>query len=67
MVGILINLRGIVLVAPWVIHLAVCDLALSFLLLVKIFGLDLVHRVSSRIAYFVWKWIQVIFERCNGA
>ncbi|KAI1396393.1 1-acyl-sn-glycerol-3-phosphate acyltransferase [Hypoxylon fuscum] len=61
------NLRGIVLVAPWVIYLAVCDLALSFLLLVKIFAPDFVYRASSRIAYSVWKWIQVIFESCNGA
>lgn len=65
--GIPTNLRGILLVTPWVLYLAVCDLALSFLLLVKIFAPDLVYRVSSRIAYSVWKWIQVIFERYNGA
>lgn len=61
------NLRGIVLVAPWVLYLAVCDLALSLLLVVKIFAPDLVYRASSRIAYSVWKWIQVIFEDFNGA
>ncbi|KAI1374155.1 1-acyl-sn-glycerol-3-phosphate acyltransferase [Hypoxylon crocopeplum] len=60
-------LRGVVLVAPWVVYLAVCDVALSLLLLVKIFAPDFVYRVSSRIAYSVWKWIQVIFEDCNGA
>ncbi|XXG93988.1 hypothetical protein Hte_000239 [Hypoxylon texense] len=65
--GIATNLRGIIIVAPWVIYLAVCDLALSFLLLVKIFAPDLVYRLSSRIAYSVWKWIQVIFEGYNGA
>ncbi|KAI1142686.1 1-acyl-sn-glycerol-3-phosphate acyltransferase [Hypoxylon sp. FL0543] len=61
------NLRGVILLAPWVLYLAVCDLALSFLLVVKIFAPDLVYYASSSIAYSVWKWIQFIFEDINGA
>ncbi|OTB02103.1 hypothetical protein M426DRAFT_322931 [Hypoxylon sp. CI-4A] len=61
------NLRGILLVAPWVVYLAVSDVVLSLLLVVKIVAPDLVYRTSSRIAYSVWKWIQVIFEDLNGA
>ncbi|KAI1083328.1 1-acyl-sn-glycerol-3-phosphate acyltransferase [Whalleya microplaca] len=61
------DLRGVVLAAPWVLYLWVADVALSLLLLVKIFAPDLVYRVSSLIAYSVWKWIQIIFEKYNGA
>ncbi|KAI1390142.1 1-acyl-sn-glycerol-3-phosphate acyltransferase [Hypoxylon trugodes] len=64
---ILANIRGIILVTPWVLYLAVCDVLLSFLLPVKIFAPNFVYRASSRIAYSVWKWIQVIFENFNGA
>ncbi|KAI1473436.1 hypothetical protein K445DRAFT_24168 [Daldinia sp. EC12] len=62
-----VNLRGVILVTPWVLYLAVCDVVLSLLLTVKIFAPDFVYSASSRIAYSVWKWIQFIFEDCNGA
>lgn len=65
--GLPANLRGAVLVAPWVLYLAVCDVVLSLLLVVKIFAPDFVYSASCRIAYSVWKWIQFIFESCNGA
>ncbi|KAI0175635.1 1-acyl-sn-glycerol-3-phosphate acyltransferase [Hypoxylon sp. FL1284] len=65
--GLPTDLRGVLLMAPWIVHLAVCDLALSLLLPVKLIAPDLVYRASSRIAFSAWKWIQVIFERCNGA
>ncbi|KAI5861863.1 1-acyl-sn-glycerol-3-phosphate acyltransferase [Durotheca rogersii] len=61
------NLRGVVLVAPWILYLAVSDVALSLLLPVKTFAPDFVYRASSLIASSVWKWIQYIFEGCNGA
>ncbi|CAJ2501592.1 Uu.00g044450.m01.CDS01 [Anthostomella pinea] len=61
------NLRGVALVAPWVMYLGAADIALSLLLPVKLFAPDLVYRVSSWIAYSVWRWVQGIFEVGNGA
>ncbi|KAI0016460.1 1-acyl-sn-glycerol-3-phosphate acyltransferase [Xylariomycetidae sp. FL0641] len=61
------NLRGAVILAPWVLYLGAADLALSLLLPFKLFAPDLVYRISSWIAYSVWRWIQTIFQTCNGA
>lgn len=67
MSNLLASLRGALIVAPWLAWLAVADVALSLLLLVKLFAPDLVYDISSWIAYSVWKWIQIIFETINGA
>ncbi|KAI1872667.1 hypothetical protein JX265_005547 [Neoarthrinium moseri] len=61
------NLRGAFIVAPWVGYLALADVALSLLLPVKLIAPNLVYNISSGIASSVWKWVQVIFERVNGA
>lgn len=63
----LTNIRGALLVAPWLLYLAVADLALSSLLPVKFLAPDFAYNLSSRIAFSVWRWVQAIFERCNGA
>lgn len=64
---ILANLRGALLVAPWLLYLGLADILLSLLLPVKPLAPDLVYNLSSWIAFSVWKWIQVIFEQFNGA
>jgi len=61
------QLRGIALVAPWLGYLLLADALLSFLLPFKLFFPDAVYNLSSRIASSVWRWIQYIFETCNGA
>ncbi|KAI1468919.1 uncharacterized protein F4812DRAFT_425196 [Daldinia caldariorum] len=61
------DLRGIILVTPWGLYLAVCDVVLSLLLVVRIFAPDFLYRASCGLGYSVWRWIQFIFEGCNGA
>lgn len=61
------HLRGASIVAPWIAYLTAADLALSLLLPFKPFAPTFVFNLSSRIASSVWRWIQVIFERFNGA
>jgi 1-acyl-sn-glycerol-3-phosphate acyltransferase len=65
--ALLANLRGAIIVAPWLAYLFLADIALSLLLPVKLAAPDAVYNISSWIAFSVWKWIQVIFERVNGA
>jgi 1-acyl-sn-glycerol-3-phosphate acyltransferase len=67
MSGPLTDLRGVLIVFPWVLWLGVADIALSLLLPFKLFAPDAVYNISSLIACSVWKWIQVIFEQVNGA
>ena len=59
--------RGAALVLPWLLYLCLADVALSLLLLLKPFFPDLVYDLSSAIAGSVWRWIQLIFTRLNGA
>ncbi|KAH9909321.1 1-acyl-sn-glycerol-3-phosphate acyltransferase [Xylariomycetidae sp. FL2044] len=61
------NVRGALIVAPWVLYLGGADVALSLLLPVKLFAPDFVYHLSSVIAFSVWRWVQSIFERLNGA
>ncbi|KAI0482315.1 1-acyl-sn-glycerol-3-phosphate acyltransferase [Xylariaceae sp. FL0804] len=61
------NARGIALVAPWVLYLGAADLGLSLLLPLKLFAPNLAYRLSSWIAGSVWRWVQNIFQHCNGA
>jgi len=65
--NIFTHARGVVLVVPWLLYLLLADIALSSLLLLKPFAPDLVYDTSSFIAESVWRWIQAIFERFNGA
>ena len=61
------TIRGVLLVTPWVAHLFLADLCLSALLPVSVVFPNLVYSVSSKIAASVWRGIQTIFTRFNGA
>ncbi|KAK2071241.1 hypothetical protein P8C59_005681 [Phyllachora maydis] len=63
----LTQLRGLALTFPWLLYLLLADILLSLLLPLKPLVPDLVHAASSRIAFTVWRWIQALFERANGA
>lgn len=67
MAKILTHIRGLILVAPWLAYLLVADLLLSLLLPFKLLSPNTIYNLSSRIASTVWRWIQHIFETCNGA
>lgn len=60
-------LRGTSFLAPWLIHLLLADLLLSALLPISTFLPTFSYDVSSRIAWSVWKSIQWMFTRFNGA
>ena len=64
--GILMQVRGLLILVPWLLYLLLADMALSALLPLKRLFPDLVYNTSSAIAGSVWKAIQVIFERLNG-
>jgi 1-acyl-sn-glycerol-3-phosphate acyltransferase len=64
---VLTHLRGAAILAPWLVYLFLADFLLSLQLPLKFFFPNLVYNSSSRIAVGVWYWIQVIFERFNGA
>jgi hypothetical protein len=61
------TLRGALIVAPWLLHLFVTDIALSALLPVSFFDPITVYHVSSKLAGLVWLGVQVIFTKLNGA
>lgn len=61
------HFRGAAILAPWVLWLLLADTAISLQLPFKWFFPDFVYNSSSRIAETVWYWIQIIFERFNGA
>lgn len=60
-------LRGLSLVAPWLLYLFASDIALSLLLPLSFVAPSAVYHMSSKIAYLVWRWIQLIFTNSNGA
>jgi len=60
------TLRGLLITIPWAIGLVLMDLILSILLPVSYLFPDWVYDASSFVAFTVWKWIQLIFEFCNG-
>jgi 1-acyl-sn-glycerol-3-phosphate acyltransferase len=64
---LLTHARGSLILLPWIVSLFLADIALSLLLLLKPFLPDLVYDASSLIAGSIWRWIQLIFERANGA
>ncbi|KAF3769301.1 hypothetical protein M406DRAFT_95986 [Cryphonectria parasitica EP155] len=61
------HLRGVLLVTPWAAVLLIQDLLLSLILLLRPLSPSLAYHLSSPIAYSCWAWIQLIFERINGA
>lgn len=60
-------LRGVCLVAPWLVYLFASDILLSLLLPLSFVAPTAVFDMSSKIAYAVWRWIQLIFTHSNGA
>lgn len=61
------HLRGVLFTLPWLVHLLAADVALSALLPLSAFFPRLVYDASSTIAQSVWRGIQLIFTRLNGA
>ncbi|EME88185.1 uncharacterized protein MYCFIDRAFT_184949 [Pseudocercospora fijiensis CIRAD86] len=60
-------LRAAVFTLPWLLHLFAADALLSALLPVSAVFPNLAYNLSSRIAESVWRGIQLIFTRINGA
>lgn len=52
---------------PWLVHLFVADVALSALLPVSALLPNVCYNLSSIIAESVWRGVQAIFTRINGA
>jgi hypothetical protein len=63
----LFHLRGILLLAPWVVWLAVVDIGVSLLLPLRLIFPNGSYDLSSLLASSVWRWIQFIFTHANGA
>lgn len=64
---LLLGLRCAAFLVPWLAHLFVADVLLSALLPVSAALPTLAYRLSSIIAELVWRGIQAIFTRVNGA
>lgn len=64
---LLTTLRGVLIVAPWLLYLFLTDLALSALLPVSFFAPTTAYNVSSKLANLVWLGIQTIFTKLNRA
>lgn len=62
-----LGLRAAVFTLPWLVHLFAADALLSALLPVSAVFPNLAYNLSSRIAESVWRGIQLIFTRFNGA
>ena len=61
------NIRGGLILLPWLIHLFVSDILLSLLLPFSFVFPRATYHASSYIAYLVWRGIQAIFENVNHA
>lgn len=61
------SIRGVCILAPWLLQLAAADVILSALLPVSALFPSLAYHLSSTVAESVWKAIQFIFTRINGA
>lgn len=59
-------MRTLFLVIPWALELVLMDLILSLLLPVSYFFPNWVYNASSFVAFTNWRFIQWIFEVCNG-
>ncbi|KAJ4396760.1 hypothetical protein N0V93_000982 [Gnomoniopsis smithogilvyi] len=67
MAPIFTHARGLLLTLPWALALLIQDFVLSLLLLLRLLNPLLAYKISSRVAWSCWAWIQFIFERLNGA
>lgn len=65
--SLLLRVRSAGAVSAWLIHLFLADLLLSGLLPVSTVLPDLCYDLSSHIAASVWRGVQLIFTRVNGA
>jgi 1-acyl-sn-glycerol-3-phosphate acyltransferase len=63
----LTTLRGVLIVAPWLLHLFATDIVLSALLPVSLLAPTTAYSVSSKLANFVWLGVQIIFTKLNRA
>ena len=63
----LLMLRSLSAVTVWLIHLFIADLALSGLLPFSTLLPTQCYNVSSHIAATVWRGVQWIFTKVNGA
>ena len=59
--------RGVAIVIPWILHLALADILLSALLPLSAVFPTLTYHLSSRLADSAWRAIQRVFTRLNGA
>src|SRR5437763_416011 len=59
--------RGIVITTPWLFYLLFTDILLSLLFPFSFLYPDHVYNLSSKLAAGVWRSIQLIFTRLNGA
>jgi 1-acyl-sn-glycerol-3-phosphate acyltransferase len=65
--SIITHARGIIIFTPWLLSLLLADVALSVLLPLRALMPNLVYDASSLVAGGIWRWIQLIFEKVNGA
>ncbi|KAK0751662.1 1-acyl-sn-glycerol-3-phosphate acyltransferase [Schizothecium vesticola] len=63
----LAHIRGLILVAPWLLYILAADILLSLLLPLKFLFPVGVYDLSSHIASVAWRWVQYLFEAQNGA
>jgi 1-acyl-sn-glycerol-3-phosphate acyltransferase len=61
------TLRGVLIVAPWLLHLFATDIALSALLPISFVAPTAAYNVASKLAYLVWLGVQIIFTKLNRA
>ncbi|KAM3416027.1 hypothetical protein BST61_g9514 [Cercospora zeina] len=64
---VLLTLRAAIFLIPWLTHLFIADILLSALLPLSAIAPTLAYNLSSAIAEPVWKGIQTILTRINGA
>jgi 1-acyl-sn-glycerol-3-phosphate acyltransferase len=65
--AMLVHLRGLILVVPWLLYILAADILLSLLLPFKFLFPVGVYDLSSHIASVAWRWVQHLFEAENGA
>jgi 1-acyl-sn-glycerol-3-phosphate acyltransferase len=64
---VLRNLRAAAILVPWLVHLTASDVLLSLLLPLSFIAPTWTYHLSSKIAFWVWYGIQLIFTRFNKA
>lgn len=61
------TIRGVLIVFPWLLQILISDFLLSLLLPLSALRPNLAYDVASKIAESVWRVVQLIFTRLNGA